>query len=104
MIQPFPRDYDGPGSVQHRNIGPRDLYALYNGPKTPGAVSARSARLNSGTPGPVQRDRWPSLPDDAPDTNCAPLTEKEIQFIVFSPGKPQIDLVTSANFKSRISN
>ena len=29
---PF-RDYIGPGYIQHRRIGPRDVYAIYNAPK-----------------------------------------------------------------------
>ncbi len=27
------RDYDGPGCIQHRKLGPRDLYAIYNAPQ-----------------------------------------------------------------------
>ena len=27
------RDYDGPGYIQHRKLGPRDLYAIYSAPK-----------------------------------------------------------------------
>ncbi|MGC8989562.1 MAG: glycosyl hydrolase, partial [Verrucomicrobiia bacterium] len=85
----FPRDYDGPGFIQHRKIGSRDLYAIYNAPKGAtcwfrgvGTVELWNPWTGATRPLAVatQTDQGTSLK--------LPLTEKEIQLIVFSPGQP----------------
>ena len=87
---PF-RDYKGPGYIQHRKIGPRDVYAIYNAPK--GSEVFLRAKGNvelwdpwSGTTKPLeivsQNDEGTKL--------RLPLTDKEMQVIVFSPGKAQL--------------
>ena len=67
------RDYDGPGCIQHRKLGPRDLYAIYNAPQGQrSASSAPRARSSCGTRGPARRGRWPSRrrPPTARSSSC----------------------------------
>lgn len=87
---PF-RDYIGPGYIQHRKIGPRDVYAIYNAPKDTEVFFRAKGSVElwdpwSGTTKPLavvsQNDEGTKL--------RLPLTEKEIQLIVFSPGKAQL--------------
>ncbi len=86
----FPRDYTGPGIVQHRKIGPREVYAIYNAPKDAACAFRATGKVElwdpwNGTARPLeiksQRDGITEL--------ALPLTEKEIQLVVFSPGEPQ---------------
>jgi hypothetical protein len=85
------RDYEGPGSIQHRRLGPRDLYAIYDAPQ--GSVCKFRAT------GKVELwDPWTGAtrPLEAVSQNngvtelALPLTEKEIQLIVFSPGQATV--------------
>ena len=46
----FPRDYAGPGIVQHRKIGPRDLYAIYNAPKDAEATFRATGKVELWNP------------------------------------------------------
>lgn len=84
---PF-RDYEGPGMVQHRKIGPRDVYSIYNAPKDSECFFRAVGSVElwdpwSGTTRPLD-----VISQDAKGTRLRlPLTEKEMQVIVFSPGK-----------------
>ena len=87
---PF-RDYIGPGYIQHRKIGPRDVYAIYNAPKGSEVFFRAKGSVElwdpwSGTTKPLeivsQNEEGTKL--------LLPLTEKEMQVIVFSPGKAQL--------------
>jgi hypothetical protein len=81
----------------HRKLGPRDLYALYNAPK--------GAQCSFRATGTVELwDPWTGsvrplaiVAQTASGTKLKlPLTEKEIQLIVFSPGQPQVEETTSS--------
>jgi hypothetical protein len=87
---PF-RDYIGPGYIQHRKIGPRDVYAIYNAPKGTEVFFRAKGSVElwdpwSGTTKPLavisQNDEGTKL--------HLPLTNKEMQVIVFSPGTAQL--------------
>jgi hypothetical protein len=87
---PF-RDYVGPGDVLHRRIGPCDVYALYNAPKGAACYFRATGQVElwdpwTGTTRPLaitsQTDHGTNL--------RLPLTEKEIQLIVFRPGQPLV--------------
>lgn len=85
------RDYRGPGFIQHREIGPRDLYMVYGAP--------RDAEVTFRTTGQVELwDPWTGrtrplaiVSQTATTTTLRlPLTEDEPQLIVFRPGEPAI--------------
>ena len=98
------RDYDGPGNIQHRKIGPRDLYAIYNAPqaavckfRATGKVELWDPWTGETHPVPVRSQR------DGITELELPLTEKEVQLIVFSPGVPEFRKATSAPEMTRVS-
>jgi hypothetical protein len=87
---PF-RDYIGPGYIQHRKIGPRDVYVIYNAPKGNEVFFRAIGSVElwdpwSGTTKPLevvsQNEKGTKL--------RLPLTEKEMQVIVFSPGRVRL--------------
>ena len=86
---PASRDYEGPGLVQHRRVGVRDLYALYAAPQGGRCRFRATGRVElwdpwSGVTSPLdvlsQADGYTEL--------ALPLTEKEMHLIVFAPGTP----------------
>jgi hypothetical protein len=85
------RDYDGPGTIQHRKLGPRDLYAIYNAPKDAEVTFRAIGKVElwdpwTGTSRPLE-----VIYQDAGVTKLKlPLTKTEIQLIVFSPGQPKV--------------
>ncbi len=85
------RDYDGPGCIQHRQLGPRDLYAIYNAPKDNECFFRATGKVELWDPwtGTTRPLAVTSQTGDGTKLKL-PLTEKEIQLIVFSPGKPEI--------------
>jgi len=86
------RDYAGPGCIQHRKLGTRDLYAIYNAPKDSECFFRATGKVELW-------DAWTGATRPLAVTSQTadgtklklPLTEKEIQLIVFSPG--QVELV-----------
>ena len=96
MTRRFPRDFAPAGqglapSVMHRKIGPRDVYAVYNGKKdmecsfrATGQVELWNPWTGRSTPLAVVRKTSDST------VLRLPLGEKEIQLIVFTPGKPTV--------------
>ena len=92
------RDYDGPGYIQHRKLGPRDLYAVYNAPQDTECFFRATGKVELW-------DQWtgatrplPVVSQTAAGTKlCLPLSEKEVQLIVFNPGQPQIDNTSHAD-------
>ncbi len=90
------RDYEGPGYIQHRRIGPRDLYAIYGAPKDSECFFRATGQVElwdpwSGTTRPLA-----VASRDTRGTRLKlPLTEKEIQLIVFSPGQPSLATKTT---------
>jgi len=85
------RDYDGPGCVMHRKLGPRDLYAIYNAPKGAECSVRAAGKVELWDPWTGKTRPLAVLAQTAAGTRLKlPLTEKEIQLVVFSPGRPQI--------------
>jgi hypothetical protein len=85
---PSGRDYDGPGIVQHRRIGPRDLYAVYNGTNNAECFFRATGQVELWDPWTGTTRPLPVLSQTAEGTRLKlPLTETELQLIVFSPGK-----------------
>jgi hypothetical protein len=85
------RDYDGPGYIQHRKLGPRDLYALYNAPKGTECTFRAVGKVELWDPWTGQIRPLPAISQTESATRLKlPLTEKEIQLIVFSRGTPEI--------------
>jgi hypothetical protein len=90
-LDPLPGQGKGGGYVLHRKLGGRDLYAVYDLPqatvcrfRATGRVELWDPWTGQVRPLPVrsQRDGFTEL--------ALPLTEKEINLIVFSPGQPEI--------------
>lgn len=104
ITRAFPRDYDGPGCIQHRKLGPRDLYAIYNAPKDSACFFRATGNVELwdpwiGSPRPLA-----VLSQTADGTKLKlPLAEKEIQLIVFSPGQPLSAESEIASLRSQIS-
>lgn len=87
---PF-RDYEGPGMVQHRRIGPRDVYAIYDAPKNSECFFRATGSVEWWDPWSGQTRPLEVVSQDAKGTRLRlPLTEKEMQVIVFSPGRAVI--------------
>ena len=85
------RDYEGPGYIQHRKLGPRDLYAIYNAPKDTECFFRATGQVELWDPWTGTTRPLAVTSQTAEGTKLKlPLTEKEIQLIVFSPGKPEI--------------
>lgn len=85
----FPRDYEGPGYIQHRKLGSRDLYAIYNAPKDAECSFRATGKVELWDPWTGTIRPLAVASQTAAGTKLKlPLTEKEIQLIVFSPGQP----------------
>ena len=85
------RDYDGPGCIQHRKLGPRDLYALYNAPKDTEVTFRATGKVELWDPWTGTVRPLAVTSQNAEKTTLKlPLTEKEMQLIVFSPGTAEI--------------
>ena len=91
------RDYEGPGYIQHRKLGARDLYAIYNAPKDTECAFRATGQVELWDPWTGATRPLAVTSQTAEGTRLKlPLSEKEIQLIVFSPGKPAIASVRSA--------
>ncbi|MFA6294374.1 MAG: glycosylhydrolase-like jelly roll fold domain-containing protein, partial [Victivallales bacterium] len=90
VFQKLPeRDYDGPGYIQHRRIGFRDLYAVYNAPQEKICRFRATGKVELWDPWTGAVKQLPVISQGGGFTEIAlPLTEKEIQLIIFSPGEP----------------
>lgn len=87
---PF-RDYIGPGSILHRRIGPRDVYAVYGAPKGSECFFRATGAVELWDPWSGTTRLLEVLSQDGRGTKLRlPLTEKEMQVIVFSPGQPRV--------------
>lgn len=85
------RDYEGPGKIQHRRISIRDVYAIYDAPKGSECSFRATGRVELWDPWTGQTRPLAVTSQSAHSTSLElPLTEKEIQLIVFSPGQPEI--------------
>ena len=86
------RDYEGPGSIQHRKLGSRDLYAIYNAPKDAECSFRATGKAELWDPWTGTSRPLAVTSQTADGTKLKlPLTEKEIQLIVFGPGKADVE-------------
>ena len=89
VAKAFTRDYAGPGMIQHRKVGPRDLYLIYNGPKDAECTFRAIGLVELWNPWTGKSKPLPVTAQTAETTTLKlPLTDKEVHLIVFSPGKP----------------
>jgi hypothetical protein len=90
----FPRDFScaQPGAaVQHRRIGPRDLYFVYGAPKGTECQFRAVGRVELWDPWTGQSAPLPVLSQSQGRTTLRlPLEKTEAQLIVFSPGQPVV--------------
>jgi len=97
------RDYEGPGYIQHRRIGPRDLYAIYNAPQAAVCRFRATGKVELWDPWTGETRLLPVIAQRAGITELAlPLTETEIQLIVFAPGEPESWKAETAPVVTRI--
>ncbi len=88
---PF-RDYEGPGYILHRRIGPRDVYTVYNAPQNTEVFFRATGKVELWDPWTGRTRPLAITSQNADGTRLKlPLGEKEIQLIVFSPGVPLVD-------------
>ncbi|MCF7849904.1 MAG: hypothetical protein K9M45_13715 [Kiritimatiellales bacterium] len=91
------RDYEGPGYIQHRKLGPRDLYAVYDAPKDAACFFRATGKVELWDPWTGTTRPLAVTEQTAAGTRLKlPLTEREIQLIVFSPGQPQLEAAPAA--------
>ena len=87
---PF-RDYQGPGYVLHRRIGPREVYTIYNAPKDTEVFFRATGRVELWDPWTGRIRPLAITSQNADGTGLKlPLGEKELQLIVFTPGTPVV--------------
>lgn len=87
---PF-RDYIGPGIVNHRRIGPRDVYAIYGAPKDSECFFRAGGTVELWDPWTGKTQPLAVISQNPEGTKLRmPLTETEMQVIVFSPGKAEL--------------
>ena len=92
-----PRDYEGPGYIQHRKIGSRDLYAIYNAPKDTACFFRATGRVELWDPWTGEIRPWKITGQNSDGTRLKlPLSENEIQLIVFVPGEPEWEKTVSS--------
>jgi hypothetical protein len=83
---PF-RDYDGPGFFLHRRIGPRDVYAVYDAPQGAECFFRATGRAELWDPWTGAVRPLPVVEQDGTHTRLKlPLSETEMQIVVFAPG------------------
>ncbi|MEI6655177.1 MAG: DUF4038 domain-containing protein [Verrucomicrobiota bacterium] len=84
----LPRDYRGEGEINHRRIGGRDVYMIYGASKGSLAGFRASGKVELWNPwdGTVEPLAVESQSATATELRL-PLDKREVQLIVFSPGK-----------------
>ncbi len=84
------RDYEGPGIALHRRIGPRDVYAVYGAPRGAPCRFRATGRVELWDPWTGGVSPLSVTGQDATHTRLElPLSESEMQLIVFAPGAPE---------------
>jgi hypothetical protein len=87
VAKAFTRDYTGPGSIQHRRIGDRDIYLIYGGPLGAESTFRATGKVELWNPWTGETKPLPVMAQSTETTTLKlPLTEKEAQLIVYSPG------------------
>jgi hypothetical protein len=85
----FTRDFTGPGNIHHRRIGPRDVFLIYGGAKDTECTFRATGKTELWDPWTGTSRELPVMAQTAETTTLKlPLTAKEVQLIVFSPGTP----------------
>ncbi len=80
------RDYEGPGYILHRRIGPRDVYAVYNAPQGAEVFFRAGGHVELWDPWTGAARPLSVISQDEHGTCLKlPLGEKEMQLMVFSP-------------------
>jgi len=91
VTKSFTRDYHGPGSIQHRRIGDRDVYLIYGGPQGATATFRATGRVELWNPWTGESKPLPVVAQTSETTTLTlPLTAKEVQLIVISPGRTAV--------------
>ena len=94
---PF-RDYIGPGYVQHRKLGARDVYAIYNAAQDTECFFRATGQVELWDPWLGTTKPLEVVSQSADGTRLRlPLTDKEMQLIVFSPGKARVAAPSTAH-------
>ena len=98
----FPRDYTGEGIINHRRIGARDVYMIYDASKDSTATFRATGKVElwnpwDGTTRPLEVVKQ----SETETTLQLPLDKKDVQIVVFSPGKAT--LLDATNKKSEIA-
>jgi len=85
----FPRDFSGPGRVNHRRVGPRDVYLVCGAPKGAECSFRAVGKVELWDPWDGSVKPLPVLEQTPERTRLRmPLDAEEAQLLVFSPGKP----------------
>ena len=85
------RDFVGPGYFQHRRIGPRDLYAIYNAAQGTECSFRATGKVELWDPWTGSSTPLAVTSQSAEGTKLKlPLSEQEMQLIVFSPGQADV--------------
>lgn len=101
----FPRDFDCSAqtpqgvrpAVMHRRIGPRDVFAVYGAAEAAECTFRATGSVELWDPWTGKSRPLPVLAQTADTTRLRmPLSVKEMQLIVFSPGKAEIESATAA--------
>ena len=100
----FPRDYAGPGIVQHRKVGPRELYAIYGAPKDAEVTLRATGKVELWNPWDGTSRPLEIISQSGGATKLKlPLGETEVQLIVFSLGEPLLVKSEIRNTKYEIT-
>lgn len=89
VTQSFTRDYQGPGNIQHRRIGGRDVYMIYGGPKDAECTFRATGKVEIWNPWDGSTKPMPVVSQTKETTTLKlPLTDKEVHLFIFTPGEP----------------
>ena len=91
VAKAFPRDYEGPGMINHRRVGGRDVYLIYGAPKGSEARFRATGKVELWNPWTGKAASLPVIAQHKSETRLhLPLGEREPQVIVFSPGAVEV--------------
>jgi hypothetical protein len=97
------RDYVGPGFVQHRRIGARELYAIYGAPQGTECFFRATGQAELWDPWTGTTRPLAVVSQSSAVTRLRlPLAATEIQLIVFNPGAPLLAESEISKLKSEL--